>query len=1082
MIRKAITTGIVGGLLVTLGALYPILTVFVPALVPGWEPPTLNAMIHASLLMISAVVGLAALILTPIVAVSNPARRGFWLGAQAGGVAGLFMGMVVSMAIAAPINNLIGWSLIRPFVNPIAEPGAVEVVRYLLRLFNDGLIVIAATLIISILFAALLGGFVNGGRPKRGTEPAHPTLYQLSLSDTAGRWFATQDDAATVALAIGLASGLVFAFTELQSFYFTFDQEWPGLRDLMLKSLNGVLVLRSIPFPPLAVSALLLMGIVVVALIKNPTGRYWQRVMAVVGSLDVAVFVWYLQASRTVAFYTGVGPFLVTRSLAIHPNPAMQAAAVATAEALTLPQVQILLAFASPWLAALAVGLTVSIIGFAFGMIYATLVPLIVPRPIDFAWRLRPKLDRDPAQILPTLYQLFNRNSQAYEVLAHLCIGLHHQPDLSRLVAAYHTLGTSDPNSAAANHGKLVADIADLIQKHPEWRHSKEIGSAYRSLSEILTTDSMEAILQIQAPADIGTATVPPLIVKSIGRITGIIAELQKVNRVSDLPSRLTFLNNALEGINAARRFVRSEMSDRRQTAAPYPERPALFVALDRWEEMVLITQKMLKGRADVVASLKSNRVTQTARLPINFLIQNQGLNVAERIRLKLLPGADYFITPPGEVSLDILPASENHEAMLFVEPRPEAKRLRLEWEVSYNDSIEASRVSKFADVAEFVKPDRPFQRIFPIPYVTGTPLKDGDVFVGRQDIFAFVKENLIGKSQNNVLILHGQRRTGKTSVLYRLGHVLKDTHVAVLVDMQGKPARGAADFLFSIADDIVYALELEGIEAPLPEKKDFEESPEFFFRSRFIRSLYPLLGKRNLLLLFDEFEELQRRVDEGKLDAAIFQFLRNMMQHEDKVDFIFAGTHKLEELGSGYWSVLFNIALYKPVTFLSPTEVRRLITEPVAKYDLEYDPLAIDAVIALTAGHPYFTQLLLHEIVAYHNESQRSYMTAADIEQAFERVLERGEAHFKYIWTESTPEEQTVMRMLAEALVGRSDINVPDLQNFGAQCGCAFGNREIEALSSLVGRDIVRRSGKLYRFTVPLIEKWVHRTHPVMA
>jgi hypothetical protein len=41
---------------------------------------------------------------------------------------------------------------------------------------------------------------------------------------------------------------------------------------------------------------------------------------------------------------------------------------------------------------------------------------------------------------------------------------------------------------------------------------------------------------------------------------------------------------------------------------------------------------------------------------------------------------------------------------------------------------------------------------------------------VGRSDVFTFIRENLLGVHQNNVIILHGQRRTGKTSVLYRLG------------------------------------------------------------------------------------------------------------------------------------------------------------------------------------------------------------------------------------------------------------------------------------------------------------------------
>ena len=44
---------------------------------------------------------------------------------------------------------------------------------------------------------------------------------------------------------------------------------------------------------------------------------------------------------------------------------------------------------------------------------------------------------------------------------------------------------------------------------------------------------------------------------------------------------------------------------------------------------------------------------------------------------------------------------------------------------------------------------------------------------------------NYNGAYQNNVIVLHGQRRTGKTSILYRLQEVMAGTHVGVLVDMQ---------------------------------------------------------------------------------------------------------------------------------------------------------------------------------------------------------------------------------------------------------------------------------------------------------
>ena len=61
---------------------------------------------------------------------------------------------------------------------------------------------------------------------------------------------------------------------------------------------------------------------------------------------------------------------------------------------------------------------------------------------------------------------------------------------------------------------------------------------------------------------------------------------------------------------------------------------------------------------------------------------------------------------------------------------------------------------------------------------------------------------------------------------------------------MQGKAARGTADFLYALSDDIVYSLENHSIFVDLPERSEYEEAPEFTFRSRFLRSVVEQLGQ----------------------------------------------------------------------------------------------------------------------------------------------------------------------------------------------------------------------------------------------
>jgi hypothetical protein len=238
---------------------------------------------------------------------------------------------------------------------------------------------------------------------------------------------------------------------------------------------------------------------------------------------------------------------------------------------------------------------------------------------------------------------------------------------------------------------------------------------------------------------------------------------------------------------------------------------------------------------------------------------------------------------------------------------------------------------------------------------------------------------------------------------------------------------------------------------------------------------------------MFDEFEELQRRVEEGRLEAGIFAFLRNLMQHEPRLDFVFSGTHKLEELGAEYWSILFNIAAYKRITFLEPEEVHRLVTEPMAPYGVDYDPLAVERIMQVTAGHPYFAQVVCHEMVAYHNETERNYLTATCVDQVLGRIIERGEAHFKYIWAGASPEEQRIMLALVDLLPDADAGATPtQIAEEAERKGYGLSDEDLlRAVARLQAKDIVTRSGRqsrLYRFRIDLIRRWIGATRPEPA
>lgn len=1095
MIRRAINVGLIAGLLLSIAGIYPAISLVVPVIFPLWKAPIANESVHGVLLMLSATV------LVPVVmgfggwTARHARARSGHDGFKVGMIAGAAVGIFCFMTLVSPISALVAFNKIAPYVPSLDMPLPPEpAVMAFFNSFASGMIWVESFIVLMVIWGGIQG-FVVGRRQKLMPHSLKPSLFELMRQKRHPReWLIGLEPVTKAGLIVGGGVGILFIFAMLGDFYlYGPASDWPQLARLLQKSeisfVSGSVLTHTVPLLwPLVGISLLGLGALVVIFAKDPATRFEARIKgtilaSIIVFLSVSIIglrLLYMQIGffQPAYYYhrqqLGQQNMDVTQGVFIVKNDS-EVLDISLKE----PNNLVDFIFATPWALLIASFFGGWVMGTIQGGFYAFLVPMAYPQPVDTAYALLRRLKYKKEETLPVLFSLMHTSPEVYPLLAQMAVQAYDKnPSLARVAGAYHTLGTSEN---AEERFWALQSLRDELRLQPKWHWMKDYAMVYDSLCEVLKARTLDEIVAIRPPSEPQTTSLPPMVVKSVHKIAKIVMELHKVDKVADLSTKLIFMENSLEAIHTAERFVKAEMGNP-LLDTNLPDQVVLFEVLDHWQEIVLTAVKRIKGRADIVSSLANQQTTYSPHLLLLFQVNNRGLNVAQQVRLRILPGNDYHSANGEEGFVEILPPGESRQIPIELHLHEGLRRMRVEWEIQYDDAVDASRSITFGDVIEFTELAKPFKRIFPIPYVTGTPLKTDNVFVGRDDVFSFIKENLIGAHQNNVIILHGQRRTGKTSVLYRLGQIMSDTHYGVLIDMQGKPARGEVDFLYSIADDIVFALEDHGVEVELPARSEFEESPEFFFRSRFLRNLYPHLQGKSLLLMFDEFEELQRRVEDGRLRPEIFQFLRNLMQHEEPVDFVFSGTHKLEDLGSEYWSILFNIAIYKPITFLSYNDVKQLILEPVADCNIEYDPLAIDRIIEVTAGHPYFTQLVLHEMIVYHNENQRNYLTVSDVNRSLEEIVQRGEAHFKYIWAESTQQEQEVLQGLTELLVSKDLVSVNELREFLGKCGCYAPDNWNQAIIGLEGRDIItRQSSKqaMYRFKVDLIRLWVERTRP---
>ena len=86
-------------------------------------------------------------------------------------------------------------------------------------------------------------------------------------------------------------------------------------------------------------------------------------------------------------------------------------------------------------------------------------------------------------------------------------------------------------------------------------------------------------------------------------------------------------------------------------------------------------------------------------------------------------------------------------------------------------------------------------------PYVIGVPLTDAAAFMGVR-IFHFIRD-VLDAEQQNVIVLYGQRRIGKTSVLHRAAQWLRDEGgwSPVYFDLQGKREAQPGEVLANLAE-----------------------------------------------------------------------------------------------------------------------------------------------------------------------------------------------------------------------------------------------------------------------------------------
>ncbi|WP_161977980.1 HEAT repeat domain-containing protein [Dictyobacter kobayashii] len=568
---------------------------------------------------------------------------------------------------------------------------------------------------------------------------------------------------------------------------------------------------------------------------------------------------------------------------------------------------------------------------------------------------------------------------------------------------------------------------------------------------------------------------------RELREVSEVIRAYERREVVGD---RVTSLITAIDIVDAIRLDLQQEEIRQRQAFPRYslPELVILSILINKHHKIIKDEIYLLRGNARLEAKIRNkDKIRLEEEVAISLLISNKGVSAADNISITLEDGPEFSVV--GTNRRNLLQLTTNNAVPVEFIIRPYTTTPRLSFHITYDDAEKRGKREDFADIVTLQQHTSIYQEILN-PYTSGTPIRNREMFYGRQDDINSLREKLSSTTANKVVVLSGQRRMGKTSLIYQLTNALtKSPFVPVPIDLQGQALKNMEQLFAGFATRISEETKLHRqITVTVPEAESFQNNPTATFDT-FLNEVFQQLPNEKLVLLLDEFDVLQEKIDQGIINRDVLHYLRSLMQHRQGLNFLLVGAPRIKHTTEQSWSVFFNIALYHNLSKLKPADATALITEPIQS-SMEYDMLALERVRKLSGDLPYFIHVISEILIGHCNKHKRSYVTINDVNAVLDTILEEQAGCVNWIWNQTaSPLEHILLSILAQEkgeegrIFSLSDISA----EFDAQGINYEQEKVLSALHHLAVEDIVeeRFNGTQFRIPIGLVKEWLRKMKP---
>jgi branched-chain amino acid transport system substrate-binding protein len=353
-------------------------------------------------------------------------------------------------------------------------------------------------------------------------------------------------------------------------------------------------------------------------------------------------------------------------------------------------------------------------------------------------------------------------------------------------------------------------------------------------------------------------------------------------------------------------------------------------------------------------------------------------------------------------------------------------------------------------------------------PYVIGRPI-DQQLFFGRESLFSSIQGDI--QHNRKIILLYGQRRIGKSSVIRNIPHRLNDLHEFVFVtfNLEHYSQTSLSEILVDLAQEILNDLSLDNENIKLPEITELELDSGIFSHV-FLQQVYQLSENKNLVLVLDEFDALMNSHDSELLEQ-VYKYLSSLININKKLFLILLIEQK--SVNNHRITKIFKDVPVREIRLLDEDSTKKLIIKP-AENILEYEEDAIKAILNLSAGHPYFTQAICFTIFGRAREEDKWTVSSDDVKLIINKAIELAEAGLTWFWDGFSILEKVVFAAIAEAQETSEDY-LELIKNFRPDTEHKLITETNQILRSNGFLDEIKEEVK-----IEFVRLWIIQRHPL--